>query len=60
MQKIFPRRTSFESKSEANCISMNTKKDSYDAGFQVCGAAASEDAGIHERGGINACVGYWC
>jgi len=49
--------TSVESKAKADCISMKTKKDPYDAGFQVCYPTAFEDAGIHERRGIDACLG---
>src|ERR1700758_615307 len=51
---IFARLITFESKAQADCISMKTKKDPYDAGFQVCYPAAFEDAGIHLRSGIDA------
>src|SRR5262245_22501467 len=44
LRKIIAPTTTVESKSNPDCISMKTKKDSYDAGFQVCGAAASQDA----------------
>jgi hypothetical protein len=58
-QKYFAGRTTVESKTEADCISVKTENNHYDAGFQVCFAAASEDAGIHYRRGIDACVGHW-
>jgi len=54
---LFRRRRTFESEPEADCISMKIEKDHYDAGFQVRYPAASEDAGIHHRRGIDACVG---
>src|SRR5262249_14644536 len=56
-QKLFSRRRTFESEPEADCISMKIEKDHYDAGFQVCYPAASEDAGIHHGRSIDACVG---
>src|SRR2546423_6289437 len=48
-----------ESKSKTDCISMKTRKDCYDAGFQVCLAAASQDAGIHDSRRIDPCAGNW-
>src|SRR4029079_17578010 len=56
-QRIIAFGTTVESKPKGDCISMKTKKVPYDAGFQVCGAAASQNAGIHERSGIDACRG---
>jgi hypothetical protein len=55
-QKIIAFSTTVESKAKADCISMKTKKDPYDAGFQICCAAASQDAGIHDRSDIDARV----
>src|SRR6478609_48927 len=56
-QKIIAPTITVESKGEGSCISMKTKKAPYDARFQVCYAAASQDAGVHDRSGIDACVG---
>jgi hypothetical protein len=38
---------------------MKTKESFHDPGFQVRFPAASEDAGIYGRGGVNACIGDW-
>src|SRR5436309_16109892 len=58
-EKIIASSTTVESKSKADCISMKTTKNCYDAGFQVCFAAASQDAGIHGSRRIDACAGNW-
>src|ERR1041385_6875813 len=58
-KKIFHRRTNFESKTKANCISVKTNQDHYEAGFQVCFAAASQNAGIHDSRHIDTCFGNW-
>ncbi len=49
-------RTTVESKAEASCISVKTNDDRYDSGFQICCAAATQDAGIYDRGNVDACV----
>ena len=45
-----------ESKTEGSCISVKTRKDLYDAGFQVRSAAASQNARIHDGGRVDARV----
>ncbi|HTD01695.1 MAG TPA: hypothetical protein VK637_06090, partial [Chthoniobacterales bacterium] len=53
-EKYFRLAEIVESKADAGCISVKTNRGFHDPGFQVCGPAAFQGAGVHGRSGIDA------